>query len=92
MVNIYAITKGRVYSAASTLSGQSNADAQAAGHKDVFDYVMSDSDHPRFLSFLAYINEVVPVGHRMILLDGLAQEYAGVDGWLAFVDREAPLD
>jgi hypothetical protein len=27
--------------------------------------------------------------HRQILLDGMAREYAGVDGWMAYVDREA---
>jgi hypothetical protein len=28
-------------------------------------------------------------GHRQVLLDGLAQEYAGVENWMAYVDRES---
>jgi len=27
-------------------------------------------------------------GHRKILLDGMAREYAGIDGWMAYVNRE----
>jgi hypothetical protein len=33
--------------------------------------------------------QVIPAeAHRQILLDGLAREYAGVDGWMAYIERE----
>ena len=33
--------------------------------------------------------EAIPAeAHRQILLDGMAREYAGVDGWMAYVERE----
>src|SRR4051812_22005544 len=87
-VNLYSVVKGRAYALATTVSGKSNADAKDAGFKDVFDYIMSDSDHPRQAAFLIALPDLLPEGHRKILLDGLAKEYAGLDGWMQYVDRE----
>jgi hypothetical protein len=89
VANLYDIMKGKAYSLATTTSGKGNADAKAAGFKDVFDYIMSDSDDPRHALFLMMLNDDVMVeGHRRILLDGMAQEYAGLPNWMAYVDRE----
>ena len=88
MGNLYDITKGKAYSLATTISGKSNGDAKTAGFKDVFDYIMSDSDHPRQAIFLSMLMDVMSEGHRKILLDGMAQEYAGLPDWMAYVDRE----
>lgn len=55
--------------------------------------IMSDSDHAHQASFLMMLDGTIPAeGHRRILLDGLAREYAGVDGWMAYVDRECNED
>jgi hypothetical protein len=87
--DLYGIMKGKTYSLATTTSGKSNEDARTAGFKDVFDYIMSDSDHPRQPTFLMQLPDVLPAeAHRKILLDGMAREYAGVGGWRAYVDRE----
>lgn len=89
MAGLYEIMKGKTYSLAATIGGKSNADAKDAGFKDVFDYIMSDSNHPRQLVFIASLPDVLPEGHRKILLDEMAREYAGVDGWMQYVDQEA---
>jgi hypothetical protein len=86
--DLYGIVKGRAYALATTISGKTNGDAQQAGFEDVFDYIMSDSDHPRQASFLLALPDIMPEGHRKILLDGLAKEYAGLGGWMEYVDRE----
>ena len=89
MANLYEIMKGRAYYLAETISGKTNENAKAAGFRDVFDYIMSDSDHPRQAAFLMQLSGALPAeGHRQILLDGMAKEYAGVDGWMKYVDRE----
>jgi hypothetical protein len=85
---LYDIMKGKAYSLAATVSGKTNPDAQTAGFKDVFDYIMSDSDHPRQAAFLLSLSDVLPEGHRLILLDGMAKEYTNLDSWMAYVDRE----
>jgi hypothetical protein len=87
-VNLYSVVKGRAYALAATASGKSNADAKGAGFTDVFDYIMSDSDHPRQVAFLMALPDLMPEGHRIILLDGMAKEYAGLDGWMTYVDRK----
>lgn len=89
MDGFYGVLKGRAYSIATIATGRSNADAQASGFKDVYDLLMSDSDHPQqgvFLSLLT--DDVMPEDHRKILLDGMAKEYAGLEGWLQYVERE----
>jgi hypothetical protein len=89
MDNLYSMLKGRAYYTAITATGRSNADAQASGFKDVYDLLMSDSDHPRQAGFLTLLtDDIMPEGHRRILLDGMAKEYAGVEGWLQYVERE----
>jgi hypothetical protein len=49
---------------------------------------MSDSDHPRQQQFLLLVQQEFSEGHRQILLDGLANEYADLDGWMAYAVRE----
>jgi hypothetical protein len=88
MTDLYDVVKGRAYGLAATVSGKSNEDARTAGFRDVFDYIMSDSDHPRQAAFLIALPEQMPEGHRKILLDGMAQEYAGLGGWMEYVNRE----
>jgi hypothetical protein len=88
MNDLYAILKGKAYGAATVTSGHSNADAKRSGYKDVYDLIMSDSDHPRQPAFLALLSRDLPEGHRKVLLDGLAREYAAAGGWMAYVDRE----
>ncbi len=51
--------------------------------------IMSDSDHPRQQAFLMMIRVKLSEKQCIVLLDGLAKEYAGLDGWMAYVDREA---
>lgn len=86
--DLYAVLKGRVYSEACIHSGHTNESAKIAGFKDVYDVIMSDSDHDRQPNFLMNMMQVLTDGHRQVLLDGLAREYAGVDGWMAYVARE----
>jgi hypothetical protein len=91
MAGFYSVLKGRAYSIAAIATGRSNADAQASG--DVYDLLMSDSDHSRQQAFLALLtDDVMPEAHRKILLDGLAKEYAGFEGWLQYVERETRQD
>ena len=85
----YGVLKGRAYSIAAIATGHSNADAQASGFKDVYDLLMSDSDHYRqAVSLMLLTDEVMPEDHRKILLDGIAKEYAGLEGWLQYRERE----
>jgi hypothetical protein len=85
--DLYTIAKGKAYALAELVSGASNEDARRGGYRDVFDFIMSDSEHSRYTAFVKSIGDVLPEGNRKILLDGLAREYAGVDGWGAFVER-----
>lgn len=81
MADLYSIMKSRALPLARTIVMNPIEDA--------FAVIMSDSDHTRQASFLMMLESVIPAeGHRRILLDGLAREYAGVDGWMAYVDRE----
>ena len=64
MDNLYSMLKGRAYYIVTTATGRSNADAQASGFKDVYDLLMSDSDHPRQARFLTLLtDDVMPEGH-----------------------------
>ena len=69
---LYDVLKGQAYGIASIASGRSNADAQALGFKDVYDLIMSDSDHDRQPAFLHLLMHEMPEAHRQVLLDGLA--------------------
>ncbi|GLR87689.1 hypothetical protein GCM10007857_44000 [Bradyrhizobium iriomotense] len=81
MADLYSIMKARALPLARTIVMNPNEDAFAT--------IMSDSDDPRQASFLMMLKGTIPAErHRRILLDGLAREYSGVDGWLAYVDRE----
>ena len=88
-MSVYEVVKGRAYGLAQVVTGRSNEEAVREGFRDVFDLLMSDSDHPRQQLFLLQLPDHFTEGHRQILLDGLAKEYADVDGWLAYVDKEA---
>jgi hypothetical protein len=73
----YDVLKGRAYSIATIATSRSNTDARSAGFKDVYDLLMSDSDHPRQAAFLTLLtDDVMPEEHRKILLGGMAKEYA----------------
>ncbi|GJD96603.1 hypothetical protein [Methylobacterium iners] len=85
---LYENLKGQVYDIAQIAAGRGNAEAQTEGFRDVYDLIMSDSDHPRQPAFLGLIMDRLSEKQRPILLDGLAREYAGVDSWMAYVDRE----
>jgi hypothetical protein len=76
------------YGAAQIATSRTNPDAQAEGFRDVFDLIMSDSDHSRQPVFLGLVGKALSDDQRKILLDGMAKEYAGCDGWLAYIDRE----
>lgn len=83
MPDLYPIMRGKAYRLAETIIAP-----QAQG-EDLLKTIMSDSDHTRQAAFLMLLPETIPAeAHRQILLDGLAREYAGVDGWMAYVDRE----
>lgn len=86
--DLYSILKGQVYSDACIHSAHTNESAKIAGFKDVYDVIMSDSDHERQPFFIVSISRILSEAQRQVLLDGLAREYAGVDGWMAYVDRE----
>jgi len=79
--DLYGIMKARALSLARTIVLNPDEDA--------FAVIMSDSDHVRQFAFLTMLESAIPAeGHRKILLDGLAREYAGVGGWMAYVERE----
>lgn len=81
MADLYAIMKARALPLARTIVMNPDEDA--------FAVIMADSDDSRQAHFLMMLEGSIPAeGHRRILLDGLAREYAGVDGWMAYVDRE----
>jgi hypothetical protein len=88
VANLYEIMKGKAYGLACVFSGRDNTSAKTEGYKDVFDLIMSDSDHDRQILFMAALLQSMPEGHREILLDGLAREYAGLEGWMQYVERE----
>jgi hypothetical protein len=88
--DIYAAMKGRIYSHVTLCTGRTNQEARAEGFKDVFDLLMSDSDHNRQQLFCISLGVIMPSDkQRRILLDGLAREYCGCqDGWMEYVARE----
>lgn len=86
---LYDVMKRKAYALASSVTGTSNTDAKAAGYEDLWDLLMTDSDHPRQSMFLMGLPHVLSEKQRRILLDGLAREYTDADGWLDYVRREA---
>lgn len=85
---LYGAFKGLTYGLAQVCSGTDNAGAKTKGFKDVYNYIMSDSDHQRQAQFLIMLPETLSEKQCRILLDGMAKEYQGCDGWLAYVSRE----
>lgn len=86
---LYGIMKGRSYGVAQVASGCSNAEAQARGFADLFEMIMSDSDHARQATFLLLLPSTIPAEvHRRILLDGMAKEYVDCEDWMAYADKE----
>lgn len=85
---LYGVLKGKAYKFAAVVTGASHHDAKAAGYRDLWDLLMSDSDHPRQAMFLLMLNSGLSEKQRKILLDGLAREYAGLDGWMEYVEQE----
>jgi hypothetical protein len=88
MADLYSIMKGKTYGLAVVTCGRGNDEARTEGHRDVFDLLISDSDHARQAAFLLQLPSVLPDGHRKILLDGLAREYAGLASWEEYVHQE----
>jgi hypothetical protein len=83
MTDLYPIMKGKAYRLAETII------APKFQGEDLLKTIMSDSDDNRQPLFLIALQQHIPAeAHRRILLDGLAREYAGVDGWMAYVERE----
>ena len=83
MSDLYRIMKGKAYRLAETIIASKHQG------EDLLQTIMSDSDHTRQPLFLSMLPQVIPAeAHRQILLDGLAREYAGVEGWMAYVERE----
>ena len=87
-LTLYENLKGQVYDLAQVAAGRGNAEAQTEGYRDVYDLIMSDSDHLRQQAFLGMIMTRLSDKQRPVLLDGMAKEYASSDGWMAYVDRE----
>jgi hypothetical protein len=83
MSDLYPIMRGKAYRLAETIIAPKHQG------EDLLATIMSDSDDNRQALFLRMLSQTIPAeAHRQILLDGMAREYAGVDGWTAYVDRE----
>lgn len=83
MTDLYPIMRGKAYRLAETII------APKYQGEDLLKTIMLDSDHPRQALFLTMLPQVIPAeAHRQILLDGMASEYAGLNDWMAYVDRE----
>lgn len=85
---LYENLKGKAYHLAETITAHTHITAKAKGFEDLWDMIMSDSDHVRQFTFLTQLHTVLSESQRQILLDGLAKQYQDCDGWLAYVDRE----
>ena len=83
MPDLYPVMRGKAHRLAETLMTPKHQG------EDLLATMMSDSDDPRQALFLMHLAEAIPAeAHRKILLDGMAREYAGVDGWMAYVEGE----
>lgn len=71
------------------VTGENPESVLFSGFRDIWDLIMSDSDHSRQFLFLAWLPEWLPdEKDRMALLDQLASDYQGCKDWLSYVDRE----
>lgn len=80
MTSIYKKLKGKAHQIARLVCGHHDG--------DLFELIMSDSDDMRQAMFLMMIMKEFSEKQRQILLDGLAREYVGCDGWLDYVEQE----
>lgn len=87
---LYETMKAKAYHLAETVTAHTHITAASKGYKDLWDMIMSDSDHERQFFFLTMLDKVLTEPQRQILLDGLAKQYQGCAGWLDYVDRENP--
>lgn len=86
---IYQGLKARVQNAAESSAGCVDADARARGYLDVFHLLMTDPDGACQPKFLTALPLQIPDGTaRRVLLDGMAVEYAGARGWMAYIQSE----
>lgn len=85
---LYNVMKMRAYHLVETITGHTHKTAADKGFRDLWDMVMSDSDHARQYFFLAHLPNFLSESQRQILLDGLALEYQGCKDWMTYVDRE----
>jgi len=85
---LYPKMKGLVYHRLEAITAKTTPDCIAAGHKDIWDWVMKDTDSIAFAMLIREIPGILSEKQSQILLDGLAEEYAGVENWVAFVDQE----
>jgi hypothetical protein len=87
---LYSVLKEQAYGAAQVTAGCGNSEAHIKGFIDVFDLIMSNSNHSRQPTFLGLLPEIIPSeGDRQVLLDGMAREYAGLNDWAAYVDQQS---
>ena len=82
--DLYRILKGKVYDYACLISGRVNIQ----GELNVFELIMRDSNKIIQPMFTLGLEGILSLKQRMILLDGLAEEFQGCDGWLAYCKRE----
>ncbi|ACN14572.1 hypothetical protein HRM2_14630 [Desulforapulum autotrophicum HRM2] len=88
MSNLYSNLKGKAYGLACITSSRDNRSAKQEGYADVYDLIMSDSNHNRQAFFLMMLPHQQSEKQRQILLDGMAKEYQNCSSWLEYVDRE----
>lgn len=85
----YQGLKVQVYQFAVASAGCGHSDAKALGYADVFDLLMTDHEGACQHNFLAMLSsEISDANTRRILLDGMAAEYAGTKGWMAYLHSE----
>jgi len=83
MPDLYPIMRGKAFRLAETIIAPKHQG------EDLLKTIMLDSEHPRQALFLMMLPQAIPAeAHRQILLDGMAREYAGLDGWMGYVGRE----
>jgi hypothetical protein len=84
----YSGLKARAYGAAKVTAGCGDPEAQASGYADVFDLIMSNSAHSRQATFVGLLPTILCGGDCQVLLDGMAWEYAKLESWAAYTNRE----
>jgi hypothetical protein len=86
--DLYGALKERAYGAAKITAGCGDSEAQTNGYADVFDMIMSNSDHSRQAAFVGLLPSILSEEQRQVLLDGMAREYAKLESWMTYVNRE----